>query len=109
MDFREHVLNGMIDQLNNTKKLFIAMILTAMIIPPLVFVITYELLEHNASTLHSIELSHNKGEHGENFLISETLLFTVKECPINYWNFVVGNRTKAMDGPLKMGQKISKI
>jgi len=54
------------------------MILTAMIIPSAVFVITYELLEHDASTLHSIELSHNKGEYGENFLRSETLLFTVK-------------------------------
>jgi hypothetical protein len=108
VEFREHVLNGMIDQLNNTKKLFIAMILTAMIIPSAVFVITFELLEYNASTLHSIELSHNKGEYDENFLRSETLLFTVKECPINYWNFVVGNRTKAMDGPHKMEQKISK-
>ena len=85
------------------------MILTVMIILPSIFVIIFELLESNASTLHSIELSHNKGEYGENFLRSETLLFTVKECPINYWNFVVGNRTKAMDGPLKMGQKISKI
>jgi len=70
-------MNEIIDQLNNTKKLFIAMILTAMIIPPAVFVITFELLEYNASTLHSIKLSHNKGEHRENFLRSETLLFTV--------------------------------
>ena len=46
-------MNEIIDPLNNTKKLFIAMILTAMIIPPAVFVITFELLEYNASTLHS--------------------------------------------------------
>jgi len=67
VDFREHVLNGIIDQLNNTKKLFIAMILTVMIILPSIFVIIFELLESNASTLHSIELSHNKGEYDENF------------------------------------------
>jgi TRAP-type mannitol/chloroaromatic compound transport system permease small subunit len=71
------IMGEIIDQLNNTKKLFIAMILTVMIIPPVVFVITFELLEANASTLHSIESSHNKGEHRENFLRSETLLFTL--------------------------------
>src|SRR4051812_3808496 len=71
------IMGEIIDQLNNTKKLFIAMILTVMIILPAVFVITFELLESNASTLHSIELSHNKGEHGENFLRSDTLLFTI--------------------------------
>ena len=71
------IMGEIIDQLNNTKKLFIAMILTVMIIPPVVFVITFELLEANASTLHSIESSHNKGEHRDNFLRSETLLFTV--------------------------------
>jgi hypothetical protein len=49
------IMDEIIDQLNNTKKLFIAMILTVMIIPPALFVITFELLESNASTLHSIE------------------------------------------------------
>jgi hypothetical protein len=38
------IMDGIIDQLNNTKRLFIAMILTVMIIPPAVFVITFELL-----------------------------------------------------------------
>jgi hypothetical protein len=45
-------MGEIMDQLNNTKKLFIAMILTVMIIPPAVFVITFELLESNASTPH---------------------------------------------------------
>jgi hypothetical protein len=61
------IMDEIIDQLNNTKKLFIAMTLTVMIILPSIFFITFELLESNASTLHSIELSHNKGEHRENF------------------------------------------
>ncbi len=49
-------MDEIIDQLNNTKRLFIAMILTVMIIPPTVFIITFELLEYNPSTLHSIWL-----------------------------------------------------
>ena len=36
------IMDGIIDQLNNTKRLFIAMILTVMIIPPLIFIITYD-------------------------------------------------------------------
>ena len=42
------IMDGIIDQLNNTKRLFIAMILTLMIISPLVFVIIFKLLEPNS-------------------------------------------------------------
>lgn len=35
------IMDGIIHQLNNTKKIFILMILTIMIIPPLSFVITF--------------------------------------------------------------------
>jgi hypothetical protein len=37
-------MDGIIDQLNKTKKLFIIMILTIMIIPPIVFAISFALL-----------------------------------------------------------------
>jgi hypothetical protein len=38
------IMDGIIDQLNKTKKLFIIMILTIMIIPPIVFAISFALL-----------------------------------------------------------------
>ena len=38
-----HIIDGIIDQLNRTKKLFIIMILTVMIIPPIVFVLSFML------------------------------------------------------------------
>ena len=37
------IMDGIIQQLNNTKKMFIIMIITIMIIPPLSFAITYAL------------------------------------------------------------------
>src|SRR5690349_19354985 len=36
-----YMMDGIIDQLNKTKKLFIIMILTVMIIPPIVFMLTF--------------------------------------------------------------------
>ncbi|MBA3750161.1 MAG: hypothetical protein H0X03_04575 [Nitrosopumilus sp.] len=38
------IMDGIIAQLNKTKKMFIIMILTIMIIPPIAFVVTFELL-----------------------------------------------------------------
>jgi hypothetical protein len=39
------IMDGIIAQLNRTKKLFIIMILTIMIIPPIAFALTFALLE----------------------------------------------------------------
>jgi hypothetical protein len=39
------IMDGIIAQLNRTKKMFIIMILTLMIIPPIVFAVTFALLE----------------------------------------------------------------
>jgi NADH:ubiquinone oxidoreductase subunit 5 (subunit L)/multisubunit Na+/H+ antiporter MnhA subunit len=39
-----YIMDGIIDQLNRTKKLFIIMILTIMIIPPIVFVLSFMLI-----------------------------------------------------------------
>lgn len=39
-----YMMDGIIDQLNRTKRLFIIMILTIMIIPPIVFVLSFILL-----------------------------------------------------------------
>lgn len=36
-----YIMDGIIDQLNKTKKLFIIMILTVMIIPPIAFMLTF--------------------------------------------------------------------
>jgi hypothetical protein len=62
------IMDGIIDQLNNTKRLFIAMILTVMIIPPAVFVITFELLASSNPPSPSplpppthIDTGHHKG------------------------------------------------
>ena len=38
-----YIMDGIIDQLNKTKKLFIIMIITIMIIPPIFFVLTFAL------------------------------------------------------------------
>jgi hypothetical protein len=39
-----HIMDGIIAQLNRTKKMFIIMILTLMIIPPVAFAVTFALL-----------------------------------------------------------------
>lgn len=39
-----YIMDGIIDQLNRTKKLFIIMILTIMIIPPIAFMLSFSLL-----------------------------------------------------------------
>ncbi|TLX85374.1 MAG: hypothetical protein E6K94_11350 [Thaumarchaeota archaeon] len=39
-----HIMDGIIQQLNRTKKMFIIMILTIMIIPPIAFAVTFALL-----------------------------------------------------------------
>src|ERR1700712_4729422 len=79
------IMDGIIDQLNKTKRLFIIMILTVMIIPPMVFVITFELLGppgapsstpslNSTSTSTSTSSSkmglmeHHKSEHREGLL-----------------------------------------
>ncbi len=79
------IMDGIIDQLNNTKRLFIAMILTVMIIPPLVFVITFELLgppgplPTTPSSTFQGGVEHHKGEHREGF----NPLFTItKNIPL---------------------------
>src|SRR6476646_3564986 len=94
------IMDGIIDQLNNTKRLFIIMILTVMIIPPMVFVITFELLgppgpPSYTSSLNSPPpppppppsskmemMTHHKSEHREG-LLGFNLLFTiVKNIPL---------------------------
>ena len=78
------IMDGIIDQLNNTKRLFIAMILTVMIIPPAVFVITFELLaSSNPPSLPSplppphIDNSHHKGGYRGGGPLGGNLLSTI--------------------------------
>ena len=77
------IMDGIIDQLNNTKRLFIAMILTVMIIPPLIFVITFGLLgppgQPSPPPPFQSGMEHHIGEHREGF----NPLFTItKNIPL---------------------------
>jgi hypothetical protein len=94
------IMDGIIDQLNKTKRLFIIMILTVMIIPPMVFVITFELLgppgppsstsslnftstSSSPSSSSKMEMmAHHKGEHREGLLGFNPLFTIVKNIPL---------------------------
>jgi hypothetical protein len=95
------IMDGIIDQLNKTKRLFIIMILTVMIIPPMVFVITFELLGppgppsstpslNSTSTSTSTSTSsskmglmgHHKSEHREGLLGFNPLFTIIKNIPL---------------------------
>jgi hypothetical protein len=90
------IMDGIIDQLNKTKRLFIVMILTVMIIPPMVFVITFELLGpppsppsppslNSTSTLSSSKMemmAHHKSEHREGLLGFNPLFTIIKNIPL---------------------------
>ena len=115
-------MDGIIDELNKTKRLFIIMILTVMIIPPMVFVITFELLGppgppsstpslNSTSTSSSSKMemmAHHKSEHREG-LLGYNPLFIFKEYPFDNWYCLVGYWNKTMDFAFKVEQKISKI
>ena len=92
------IMDGIIDQLNKTKRLFIIMILTVMIIPPMVFVITFELLGppgppsstpslNSTSTSHPSSskmemMAHHKSEHREGLLGFNPLFTIIKNIPL---------------------------
>jgi hypothetical protein len=92
------IMDGIIDQLNKTKRLFIIMILTVMIIPPMVFVITFELLgppvpSSSTPSLNSTSTStsssskmgmmdHHKSEHREGLLGFNPLFTIIKNIPL---------------------------
>jgi len=93
------IMDGIIDQLNNTKRLFIAMILTVMIIPPLVFIVAFELMTATSDNPSSpppssiAEMNHHKGEHrgGGDGLFGDRLLFTItKNVPLIIGIFWLG-------------------
>ncbi|MGN6708387.1 MAG: hypothetical protein ACTHKF_03470 [Candidatus Nitrosocosmicus sp.] len=75
------IMDGIIDQLNNTKRLFIAMILTVMIIPPLVFIVAFELITSSSSDnppSSVAPINHHKGEHSRgDGLFGDKPLFTI--------------------------------
>jgi hypothetical protein len=78
------IMDGIIDQLNNTKRLFIAMILTVMIIPPLVFIVAFELITYSSSSDNTSSsasvapINHHKGEHSRgDVLFGDKPLFTI--------------------------------
>ena len=74
------IMDGIIDQLNNTKRLFIAMILTVMIIPPLVFIVAFELITSTSDNPPPpvAPINHHKGEHSRgDGLFGDKPLFTI--------------------------------
>ena len=73
------IMDGIIDQLNNTKRLFIAMILTVMIIPPLVFIVAFELITSTSDNPSPSvpPINHYKGEHRGDGLFGDKPMFTI--------------------------------
>ena len=73
------IMDGIIDQLNNTKRLFIAMILTVMIIPPLVFIVAFELITSTSDNPSPpvAPINHHKGDHRGDGLFGDKPLFTI--------------------------------
>jgi hypothetical protein len=60
------IIDGIIHQLNNTKKMFIIMIITIMVIPPLSFAITFALFGPPLP-FHGRELPHGFGPEPSSF------------------------------------------
>ena len=73
------IMDEIINQLNNTKRLFIIMILTVMIIPPTVFIITFEIEEPTDSPS---ELAHHYNNHIGRFSWSDPLFTITRNIPL---------------------------
>ncbi len=58
------IMDGIIQQLNNTKRLFILMIVTIMIIPPIAFIASFQLLTPSSSD-SSTQMKHSIIGHGQ--------------------------------------------
>ncbi|MDQ4074292.1 MAG: hypothetical protein M3162_08330 [Thermoproteota archaeon] len=59
-----HIMDGIIDQLNKTKKLFIMMIITIMIIPPIAFAFTFIIFGHPFNYADRNEVDNGDGKEG---------------------------------------------
>ncbi len=73
------IMDEIINQLNNTKRLFIIMILTVMIIPPTVFIITFEIIY--PSVPPSVVIHHNI-KYRTGLLGSDPLLTITRNIPL---------------------------
>ena len=75
------IMDGIIDQLNITKKIFIIMIITIMIIPPLSFAVTFTLFGPPFPFEHSDRLLHERfgpqPQYGHYFGIARFLPFLI--------------------------------
>ena len=97
------IIDGLINQLNNTKRLFIILILTVMIIPPIVFVVSFELL--NPPSLPPFNHHYFRNGHHNGIIDFIDLGYLIKHnahSSYNNWYCVVSNRNKAMDRPFQM-------
>ena len=106
-------MDGIIRQLNNTKKIFIIMILTIMIIPPLSFVITFALFgppfpfDGNNRMLH--ERFGPPPQFGHYFSIARFVPFLISlvwlGVGIRQW-FVLSNWTRRYERYRELQRKI---
>ena len=73
------IMHEIINQLNNTKRLFIIMILTVMILPPIVFIITFEIID--PSVPPSVVIHHNI-KYRTGLLGSDPLITITRNIPL---------------------------
>jgi hypothetical protein len=107
------IMDGIIDQLNVTKKIFIIMILTLMIIPPLSFVVTFALFGPPFPFEHSDRLLHERfgpqPQFGHYFGIVRFLPFLISlvwlGIGIRQW-FVLSKWTKRYEHYKELQRKI---
>jgi hypothetical protein len=107
------IMDGIIDQLNITKKIFIIMIITIMIIPPLSFVITFALFgppfpfEHDGRTIH--ERFGSQPQFGHYFGIARFIPFLISlvwlGIGIRQW-FVLSKWTRKYERYKELQRKI---
>jgi hypothetical protein len=104
-------MDGIIHQLNRTKKMFIIMIITIMIIPPVVFAVTFALFEPPFHFDGSRGLPHDKFASGFNphFAIVRLLPLLISVVwlgiGIRQW-FVLSNWTKKYERYKELQKKI---
>jgi hypothetical protein len=91
-------MDGIIDQLNKTKKLFIIMLLTIMIIPPIAFMLSVHFRDSHFPLI--IEMKVMMKSH---WIPNQVLLLDFCPCYLNNCSWVVRYRNQTMVCALEMG------
>ena len=104
------IIDGIIHQLNNTKKMFIIMIITIMVIPPLSFAITFALFGPPLP-FHGREIQHGFGPEPSPFFHLARFIPTLISLiwlgiGIRQW-FVLSKWTKKYDRYRELQKKVN--